>query len=170
MVEGGAQPLCQRNDGAGALDVGFALLGLADRDVIDRRAVHQVVDLAELGDHLLSQIQLGQFPDQRLYPVTPIEGEALEAAQRLAPDQYPHLGIGLMVQQSGNESAANKPGTAGNDIPHGAHRGGMRPPRQPLSRRGVAADSPDLKIRSGNASNDLLEYSLGDGSELSAIS
>ena len=120
-MQRGVQPPRQLDDGAGALDVGGALLGLAGGDVVDRRAVHQVVDVAQLGDGLVGQPELGgQLADQRFCPFTPLGGEAFEAAQRLAADQHPHLRVGLGVQQTGHDAAPNKPGTAGNDIPHAA--------------------------------------------------
>jgi len=100
VVQRGVQPHGQLDRGAGAVDVGGTLLGLAGgdgRDVIDRRAVHHVVDLAQLGDGLVGKRQLGQVPDQWFYPFIPLNGPAFEPPQRLAANQHPHLRIRLGV-------------------------------------------------------------------------
>ena len=52
VVQRRVEPLGQRDDRAGALDVGGPLFGLARGDVVDRAAVHHVVDTAELGERL----------------------------------------------------------------------------------------------------------------------
>jgi len=68
----------QTDDGAGALDIGGALLGLSGGDVVDRRTVHQMVDPAQLGDGLVGQLQLWQVADQGFGPFAPLGGEAFE--------------------------------------------------------------------------------------------
>ena len=89
------EPARQVDDGPGAVDVGRALLGLGGGDVVDRRTVHQVIDVAQLGDGLVGQpeARLGQLADQRFCPLTPLFGQPLEATQRRASDQNPHLGV-----------------------------------------------------------------------------
>ena len=53
VVKRGAQPQRQFDDRADALDIGGPRLGLAGGDVVDRRAVHHVIDVAQLGDALV---------------------------------------------------------------------------------------------------------------------
>ena len=150
VVKHRVQPARQLEDGAGALDVGGALLRLTGGEVVDGRTVHQMVYLTQLGDGLLGQPELGQPADQRLCPVAPLDGQAFEAAQRLAADQDPYLGIGSGGQQTGYDAAPNKPGTAGNDIPHAAIVAAGGRPRQPpvtdsidVDRRRSTPISPD---------------------------
>ena len=89
--------LRQLDDGAGALDVGGPLLGLAGGDVVDRRAMHHVVDLAQLGDGLVGQLEFREVGDQWFYPFVPVHGPAFETPQRLAANQHPHLRVRLGV-------------------------------------------------------------------------
>ncbi len=124
-MQRGVQASRQVDDGASAVDVDGALFGRTGCHVVDRRAVHQMVDPAHLGDGLVGQRQLRQLPDQRLCAFAPLGGQAFEASQRLAPDQHPHLGVGPGVQQASYDAATNKPGTAGNDIPHSAMVAGI---------------------------------------------
>jgi hypothetical protein len=104
VVQCGVQPPGQFDDGASALnmgDVGGPLLSLAGGDgraVIDRRAVHHVVDLAQLGDGLVGELEFRQVFDQRFYSFVPVQGPSFEPPQRLAADQHPHLRIRLGVQ------------------------------------------------------------------------
>jgi hypothetical protein len=58
-----------------------------------------MVDLTDLGHHLLGQIELGKLSDQWFHPVAPIQGKSLEATEGCAPDQDPDLRIGVLVQQ-----------------------------------------------------------------------
>ncbi len=122
VVQGGAEPLRQLDHGAGAVHIGGPLLGLPGGDVVDRRAVHQVVDVSQLGQGLVAQLQRRQLSDQRFHPVAPggvaPRREPFEAAQRLPADQHPHLRFGPGLQKTSDDAATNKPGTAGNDIPH----------------------------------------------------
>ena len=69
------EPARQFDHGAGAFDVGGPLIGLAGGDVVDRRAVHDMVDVAQLGDGLVgTEIRLGQVADQRFCSFTPLGG------------------------------------------------------------------------------------------------
>lgn len=122
MVHRRAEALRQGDHRAGALDIGGALLGLAGGDVVDCRAVHHVVDLAQLGEHLVAQVQLRQLGDQRFDPIAPLitprRREPFEAAQRPPSHQHPHLRVGPGLKKTRHDAATDKPGTAGNDIPH----------------------------------------------------
>ena len=57
VVQGRVEPAGQPDDGAGALDVGGALFGLAGGDVVDRRGMHHMVDTDEFGDGLIAESQ-----------------------------------------------------------------------------------------------------------------
>jgi len=130
VVQRGVQPPRKFDHRAGALDVGDPLLRLVGGDVVDRRAVHDMIDVAQLGDGLVGQYQFWQLADQRLRPFVPLGGEAFEASQRLAADHHPHLRFRPGFQQTRHDAAPDKPGTAGNDIPHARHRCGSWPHRQ----------------------------------------
>ena len=123
MVQRRVEPKSQVDHRAGALDVGGALLGLADGDVVDRGAMHDMVDGAEFGDRVVGEPEVGrgEVADQRFRPFTPLEGQPLEPRQRLSTDQHPHLGVVAAGQHLRHDAAANKPGTAGNDIAHASH-------------------------------------------------
>jgi hypothetical protein len=58
MVQRRIEPPGQLYHGTGALDIGGALVILPGRDVVDRGAVHHVIDGAEFGDGI------GTQPDQ----------------------------------------------------------------------------------------------------------
>jgi hypothetical protein len=81
VVQRRIEPMRQVDDGPGAVHVGRALLGLGGGDVVDRRTVHQVIDVAQLGDGLVGQpeARLGQLAHQRFRPITPLFGQHLEA-------------------------------------------------------------------------------------------
>ena len=59
MVQRGVQPTGQVDHRAGALHVGRPLVGLVSGDVVDRGAVHDVVDGAQLGDGLVGEAEIG---------------------------------------------------------------------------------------------------------------
>ncbi len=111
----------------GALDVGGALVVLGGGDVVDGGAVHDVVDGAELGDGLVGEPEIGrgEVADQRLSPGRPtgrLGASRSNRASDSAADQDPDLGVvGLRSRISRHHSAADKPGTAGNDIAHASH-------------------------------------------------
>ena len=73
MVQRRVEPTGQVDHRAGALHVGRALVGLVGGDVVDRGAVHDVVDGAQLGDGLVGEAEIvcGQVADQRLSPGRP---------------------------------------------------------------------------------------------------
>ena len=81
VVQRRIEPTRQVDDGPGAVHVGRALLGLGGGDVVDRRTVHQVIDVAQLRDGLVGQpeARLGQLTHQRFCPPTPLFGQPLEA-------------------------------------------------------------------------------------------
>jgi hypothetical protein len=81
VVQGGIEPARDVDDGPGAVHVGRALLGLGGGDVVDRRTVHQVIDVAQLRDGRVGQpeARLGQLAHQRFGPLTPLFGQSLEA-------------------------------------------------------------------------------------------
>ena len=56
-MQRGVQPTGQIDDRAGALHVGRPLVVLVGGDVVDRRAMHDVVDDAELGDGLVGEAE-----------------------------------------------------------------------------------------------------------------
>ena len=124
MVQRRAEPARQRDHRPGAVHVRGALRVLGDGDVVDGGAVHHMIDGAELGDGVVGEAEMvrGQVADQCLCPIAPrvvaLGRQPFEPGQRLAADQYPDLGVGGPVQNSRYDSAANKPGTAGNDIAH----------------------------------------------------
>ena len=123
MVQRRAEPTGQCDHRPGAVHVRGALRVLVDGDVVDGGAVHHVIDRAELGDGVVGKAEMvrGQVADQCLGPITPrscLGCQPFEPGQRLATDQYPDLGIGEPIQNPRHDSAANKPGTAGNDIAH----------------------------------------------------
>ena len=99
MMHRGVQPTGQLDNRAGALHVGRPLGVLVGGDVVDRRAMHDVVDCAQLGDGLVgeSEGRGGEVADQRLRPLSPrlvlLVGEPLEPGERLPPHQHPHLGV-----------------------------------------------------------------------------
>ena len=124
MVQRRVEPTGQLDHRAGALDIGGALVGLGGGDVVDRGAVHDVIDGAQLGDDLVGEPEVGrgEVADQRFRPRRPMSpGQALEPRQRLAADQDPHLGVVVAGQNLRHDTAADKPGTAGNDIAHASH-------------------------------------------------
>ena len=72
VVQRGVQPPRQLDDRAGALDVGGSLLGLAGGDVVDRRAMHDMIDMIpQLGDGLVAQRELGQVCRPAVLPAHP---------------------------------------------------------------------------------------------------
>ena len=131
----------QVDDSAGAVDIGRALLGVGDGDVVDSRTVHDVVDGAEFVDGFVGQPQIGcsQVTDQWFCSLSPwalaLGGQPLEPFERLAADQDPHLGVLVAGQNLGHDASANKPGTAGNDIAHASHGHPWREKGQWLDRR-----------------------------------
>ena len=120
VVQRRAQALRELDHRAGALDVDRLLLGLPGRDVVDRRAVHHVVDPTELREVVAGQRQAGQLTDQGFRTLTPLGGQPLESPERLATDQHRHLRVRPGLQQTRYDAAPDKPGTAGNDISHSA--------------------------------------------------
>ena len=68
------EPAREFDHGAGAFDVGDALIGFGGGDVVDRRAVHYMLDVAQLGDGLVGQpeIGLGQVADQWFRSFAPL--------------------------------------------------------------------------------------------------
>ena len=58
MVQRGVHPTGQVDHRAGALHVGRPLVGLVSGDVVDRGAVHDVVDGAQLGDGLVGEAEI----------------------------------------------------------------------------------------------------------------
>ena len=123
MVQRRVQALGQLDHRPGAVDVGGALGVVVGGDVVDRTAVHDVVDGAELGDGLVAEPEVGggEVADQRFGSLTPLGGQAFEPGERLAAHQHPHLCVALAGQERGHDAAANEPGTAGNDIAHASH-------------------------------------------------
>ena len=99
MMQRRVQPTSQVDDRAGALHVGRPLVGVVGGDVVDRRAMHDVVDGAELGDGFVGEAEASrrEVADQRFRPLSPglvaLGGEPLEPGERLPPDQHPHLGV-----------------------------------------------------------------------------
>jgi hypothetical protein len=93
VVQGRVQARRQVRDRSRAVDVGGPLPGVVGGDVVDRRAVHDVVDAPEVGQRLVAEpeIRCGQVADQRFRAVAPLLGEPLEAPERLASHQHPHL-------------------------------------------------------------------------------
>ena len=129
VVQGRVEPTRQADHRAGAIDVRGALRVLGGGEVVDGGAVHHVVDGSELGDRLIGQAEVrrGQVADQRFRALTPgRRGQPFEPRQRFAADQHPHLGVIAAGENLRNDSATNKPGTAGNDIAHAV----MVAPRQ----------------------------------------
>ncbi len=146
MMQRGVQPTGQVDHRAGALHVGRLLVGLLSGDVVDRRAMHDVVDGAQLGDGLVGEVEVrrGEVPDQRFRPLSPrlvaLGGEPLEPGQRLPSHQHPHFGVIVTGQDLRHHPAADKPGTAGNDITHASH--GHRSPRKGQPRPTASGSSP----------------------------
>jgi len=126
-MQRGVEPAGQVDHRAGALHVGGSLGGLVGGEVVDRRAVHDVVDGAELGDGVVgeAEVRRGEVADQRFRPLTPglitFGGQSLEPGQRRPADQHPYLGVVATGQDLRNDPAPDKPGTAGNDITHASH-------------------------------------------------
>jgi len=127
VVQRGVQPQRQVDDRAGALDVRGPLFGRPGGDVVDRRAVHDVVDLAEVLQGLLGQRQVGEFADQRPGPLTPpTSGRARSphSAARCSKRPSDRWRTSTQTWASGrwsrDDAATDEPGTAGNDIPHAA--------------------------------------------------
>ena len=125
VVQRRAKSARQPDHRPGALDVGAALGGLGHRDVVDRAAVHDVLDgrkSGQAGDGFVAeaQVRLGQVADQGFRSVAPFLGQLFEACQGRAAHENADLGVGMCLQQFRYDSATNKPGTAGNDIAHGA--------------------------------------------------
>ncbi|VBA35995.1 hypothetical protein LAUMK13_00952 [Mycobacterium innocens] len=89
--------------------------------------MHDMVHPAQLVERLIAQRELRKLADQRLGSLTPLGRQAFETSQRLTADQHPHLRGGPGIEQTRDDTATKKPGTAGNDISHAAHRGGWRP-------------------------------------------
>ena len=124
VVQRRVQPTRERDHRPCAVDVRGALRVLGGGDVVDGGAVHHMVDGAQLADGLVGEPEIlrGQVADQRLGPITPrLVASAWRAARTWSttPDgQGPRPGIGGPVQNSRDDSATNKPGTAGNDIAH----------------------------------------------------
>jgi hypothetical protein len=122
-MQGGVEPARQVDDGAGAVDVGRALAVLVGGDVVDRRAMHDVIDAAQFGDGLVgeAEVRRGEVADQGFRAFAPLGGEPFEPGQRCAAHEHPHLGVIATVQDLRHHSAANEPGTAGNEIAHASH-------------------------------------------------
>ena len=53
VVQCRVEPARQLDDGTGAFDVGRALLGFSHGDVVDRRTVHDVIDISQIGHGLV---------------------------------------------------------------------------------------------------------------------
>jgi hypothetical protein len=123
VVQRRIQPDGEVDHRSGAVDVRGPLGVLVDGDVVDRGAVHHVVDVADLGDSVVGdpEVGRGQVADQRFRAVAPLFGEALEPGQGLPAHQHPHLGVIAAGQNPGYDAATNEPGTAGNDIAHASH-------------------------------------------------
>ncbi len=124
VVQGGVQLVGQADHGAGAVDVGGALFGLAGGQVVDGGGVHHMVDaahLGEVGELFVAEAELrgGQVADQGQGPLAPVGGQSFESSGRTASHQHPHGGVRVALQQCGDESPSDEPGTAGNEIVHG---------------------------------------------------
>ena len=132
------------DDRPGALDVGGTLVVLGGGHVVDGGAVHDMVDGPQFGDGVVGQPESrgGEVADQRFRSLTPgvipVGGKPLEPAERLTPDQNPHLGVIAVRQDLRHHTPANKPGTAGNDILHASHGYPWRRKRQCC----VSSDTP----------------------------
>ena len=74
MVQRRIEPTSQVDHRTGALDVCGALLGLTDGDVVDRGAMHDMVDGAEFGDGVVGEPEVGrgEVADQRFRSFTPL--------------------------------------------------------------------------------------------------
>lgn len=133
VVQCGAESTRQSNHGPGPVDVGGPLRGLVDGDVVDRRAVHHVRDIPEVGHIGVGEAEIlrGQVSDQGFRALTPVLGQTFEAVQRLAAHQDEHLGGGVTGEDLRHHPPTDKPGTAGNDIAHASHRGPRSSKRQP---------------------------------------
>ena len=83
--------------------------------------MHDVIHSGEFGELFVAEAELrrGQVTDQGQGPLTPFGGQSFETSGRTASHQHPHGGVRVALQQCGDESPSDEPGTAGNEIVHG---------------------------------------------------
>ena len=120
-MQRGAEPARERDHRPRSVHIRGALRVLVGGDVVDGGAVHHVTDCAHAGNGVVGEAEIVrcQVADQRPCSVAPgrrPRSRAFRTSSTTPVGQGPKLRRRGPVQNSRDDSAANKPGTAGNDI------------------------------------------------------